>query len=112
MIPCFSILASKIAWMVEPGGLQSMGVTKSQTQCDYTEENISEIEGPEIDIQNEAQRENTLKGMNRIGCETIPNIKNTYQKEMRERKRKHTCKNNDHSPNMLKTKKAQTQETQ
>ena len=28
----FSILAWRIPWMEEPGGLQSMGITKSQTQ--------------------------------------------------------------------------------
>ena len=31
MAPHSSILAWKIPWMVEPGRLQSMGVTKSQT---------------------------------------------------------------------------------
>ena len=31
----FSILAWKIQWMEEPGGLQSMGLKKSRTQlCD------------------------------------------------------------------------------
>ena len=66
------------------------GGHKESDTSDHTEENTSEIEGPEIDIQNEAQRQNTFKGMNRRGCETIPSIKNTYQKEMRERKGKHT----------------------
>ena len=32
MATCASILAWEISWTEEPGGLQSMGVTKSQTQ--------------------------------------------------------------------------------
>ena len=37
MAPHSSTLAWKIPWMEEPGGLQSMGVTKSQTQLsDFT----------------------------------------------------------------------------
>ena len=32
MTTCSSILAWKISWTEEPGGLQSMGVVKSQTQ--------------------------------------------------------------------------------
>ena len=31
-----SILAWRIPWIEEPGGLQSMGVTKSQTMTDTT----------------------------------------------------------------------------
>ena len=31
MATCFSILARKIPWMEEPGGLQVQGVAKSQT---------------------------------------------------------------------------------
>ena len=53
------------------------GGHKESDISDHTEENISEIEGPEIDIQHEAQRQNAFKGMNRRGCETIPSIKNT-----------------------------------
>ena len=76
------------AWSAIVHGGHKESDTSDHTDCDHTEENISEIEGPEIDIQNEAQRENTFKRMNRIGCETIPNIKNTYQKEMRREKKK------------------------
>ena len=37
MAPHSSTLAWKILWMEEPGGLQSMGVTKSQTRLsDFT----------------------------------------------------------------------------
>ena len=37
MAPRSSTLAWKILWMEEPGGLQSMGVTKSQTRLsDFT----------------------------------------------------------------------------
>ena len=37
MAPHSSILAWKIPWIEEPGGLQSMGVTKSQTRLrDFT----------------------------------------------------------------------------
>ena len=37
MAPHSSTLASKIPWMEEPGGLQSMGVTESRTRLsDFT----------------------------------------------------------------------------
>ena len=37
----FSILTWKIPWTEEPGGLQSMGLQKSQTQHDATEHNTT-----------------------------------------------------------------------
>ena len=44
--PHSSILALEVPWTEEPGGLQSMGVAKSQTQlstCAHTHTHIQEI---------------------------------------------------------------------